>query len=139
MALHWAEPCRVLASHGSQRCRYRPLEGLTRRVRSGAESLLLLTRQDGPQAAPRPVLCPASYRQRRANRTNERPPSSSLVGCFVDFPEPAELIGVFLMPQTEVAAPAFPPVSVLRFTRAAIRFIASFAALIGISLLLASL
>jgi hypothetical protein len=47
VALHWAEPCRVLASHGSQRCRYRPLEGLTRRARSGAESLLLLTRQDG--------------------------------------------------------------------------------------------
>jgi hypothetical protein len=46
---------------------------------------------------------------------------------------------VFLMPQTEVAAPAFSPVPAPTFTAAAIRFAVSLAALIGISLLLASL
>jgi hypothetical protein len=43
------------------------------------------------------------------------------------------------MRQTEIAAFDFPPVAAPTFTRAAIRFVASFAALIGVSLLLASL
>ena len=42
------------------------------------------------------------------------------------------------MPSTEVAAPVFAPVTPT-FTQAAIRFVVSFAALIGLSLLLAGL
>ncbi|WP_256451927.1 hypothetical protein [Microvirga sp. VF16] len=43
------------------------------------------------------------------------------------------------MPQTEVAASNFPPAATPTFTQAAVRFVVSFAALIGLSLLLASL
>jgi hypothetical protein len=43
------------------------------------------------------------------------------------------------MHQTEVTAPDFSPLSAPTFTGATIRFVASIAALIGISLLLASL
>ena len=43
------------------------------------------------------------------------------------------------MRQTTVAAPAFSPVVAPTFTAAAIRFVASLDALIGISLLLAGL
>jgi hypothetical protein len=49
------------------------------------------------------------------------------------------LLKVFAMRQTEVAVPAFSPMSVPTFTSAAIRFVASLGALIGISLLLAGL
>jgi hypothetical protein len=45
---------------------------------------------------------------------------------------------VFIMPPTEVAAPVFAPATPT-FTQAAIRFVVSFAALIGLSLLLAGL
>jgi hypothetical protein len=43
------------------------------------------------------------------------------------------------MRQTEVSMADFSPVAAPTFTRAAIRFITSFAALIGVSVLLASL
>ncbi|MGF9764839.1 hypothetical protein AAII07_58205 [Microvirga sp. 0TCS3.31] len=43
------------------------------------------------------------------------------------------------MRQTEVTAPAFTPVPVPTLTAAALRFVASLAALIGVSLLLAGL
>jgi len=46
---------------------------------------------------------------------------------------------VFIMHQTEVAAPDFSPLAAPTFAEATIRFVASIAALIGISLLLASL
>jgi hypothetical protein len=46
---------------------------------------------------------------------------------------------VYTMRQIEVAAPAFSPVPALTFTAAAIRFVVSLSALIGISLLLAGL
>ncbi|MBQ0821257.1 hypothetical protein KBI52_13710 [Microvirga sp. HBU67558] len=55
------------------------------------------------------------------------------------FPEPAEFIEVFIMPPTEVAAPVFVPTHAPTFTQAAVRFVVSFAALIGLSLLLAAL
>jgi hypothetical protein len=42
------------------------------------------------------------------------------------------------MPPTEVAAPVFAPVTPT-FSQAAVRFVVSFAALIGLSLLLAGL
>lgn len=42
------------------------------------------------------------------------------------------------MPQTEVAVSDFPPVPVPTFTAAAIKFVVSLGALIGLSLLLAS-
>jgi hypothetical protein len=48
------------------------------------------------------------------------------------------LLKVFIMPPTEVAAPVFAPATPT-FTQAAIRFVVSFAALIGLSLLLAGL
>ncbi|EIM31082.1 hypothetical protein [Microvirga lotononidis] len=43
------------------------------------------------------------------------------------------------MPPTEVAAPIFAPAHAPTFTQAAMRFVVSFAALIGLSLLLAGL
>ncbi|WP_280177437.1 hypothetical protein [Microvirga pakistanensis] len=43
------------------------------------------------------------------------------------------------MRQTDVAVPDFPPASAPTFKGAAIRFVVSLAALLGISLLLASL
>jgi hypothetical protein len=43
------------------------------------------------------------------------------------------------MRQTEVAAPAFSPVAAPTFAAAALRFLVSLGALIGLSLLLASL
>jgi hypothetical protein len=46
---------------------------------------------------------------------------------------------VFNMRQTDVTAPAFSPVPAPRFTAAAIRFVVSLGALIGLSLLLAGL
>jgi hypothetical protein len=46
---------------------------------------------------------------------------------------------VFTMHQTDVTASALSPVSTPTFMAAAIRFIASFGVLIGVSLLLASL
>jgi hypothetical protein len=49
------------------------------------------------------------------------------------------LLKVFAMRRTEVATPDFTPVSVPTFTAAAIRFVVSLGALIGVSLLLAGL
>ena len=43
------------------------------------------------------------------------------------------------MPPTEVAAPVFAATHAPTFTQAAVRFVVSFAALIGLSLLLAGL
>jgi hypothetical protein len=48
------------------------------------------------------------------------------------------LLKVFAMRQTDVAMPDFSPVPPPTFTPAAIRFVVSLAALIGMSLLLAS-
>jgi hypothetical protein len=74
------------------RWRCRPLEGLTRPVRSGAESLLLPTRQDRPQAAPgQPCVLQATDSGAQIGQMNARRAARSFV-CFVDFPEPAELI-----------------------------------------------
>jgi len=54
-------------------------------------------------------------------------------------PNQLNCLKVFIMHQTEVTAPDFSPLSAPTFTWATIRFVASLAALIGISLLLASL
>lgn len=43
------------------------------------------------------------------------------------------------MKQTEITAPAFAPLPVAELTRASVKFIISVGALIGVSLLLASL
>jgi hypothetical protein len=58
---------------------------------------------------------------------------------FGAFSEPADLLKVFTMRQTDVAVPDFTPVPAPTFTFAMIRFIASLGMLIGVSLLLASL
>ncbi|KLK89758.1 hypothetical protein DC522_12900 [Microvirga sp. KLBC 81] len=55
-----------------------------------------------------------------------------------NFQNQLNFLKVFPMHQTEVAAPALPPGPAPTFTAAAIRFVASLAALIGVSLLLAS-
>jgi hypothetical protein len=55
------------------------------------------------------------------------------------FQNQLNLLKVFAMRQTEVAVPDFAPVPVPTFTSAAIRFVVSLGALIGISLLLAGL
>jgi hypothetical protein len=54
-------------------------------------------------------------------------------------PDQLNCLKVFIMRQTDVAVPGFFPASAPTFTGAAIRFVVSLAALIGISLLLASL
>jgi hypothetical protein len=64
--------------------------------------------------------------------------AARLLVSLVDFPQPAHS-KVFIMRQTQVAAPAFSPVPVPTLTGAAIRFVVSLGALVGISLLLASL
>jgi hypothetical protein len=55
------------------------------------------------------------------------------------FQNQLNLLKVFAMHQPEVAVPDFAPVPVPTFTSAAIRFVVSLGALIGISLLLAGL
>jgi hypothetical protein len=57
---------------------------------------------------------------------------------FSVFPDPTHVLKVLTMRQTQVAAPDFAPVPASTFVWAAIRFVASVGALIGISLLLAS-
>ncbi len=54
------------------------------------------------------------------------------------FQSPPHSPKVLIMPPTEVAAPVFAPVTPT-FTQAAVRFAVCFAALIGLSLLLAGL
>jgi hypothetical protein len=53
-------------------------------------------------------------------------------------PEPANFLKVFIMRQTQVAAPDFAPVPAPTSMWATIRFVASVGALIGVKLLLAS-
>jgi hypothetical protein len=65
--------------------------------------------------------------------------ATPLLASFADFPEPAEFLEGFHNASDRSRNACFPPVPMPTFTRAAIRFVASFAALIGISLLLASL
>jgi hypothetical protein len=57
---------------------------------------------------------------------------------FANFPKSAELLKVFIMRPTNVAAPELYPMPVPTFAWAAIRFVVSLGGLIGISLLLAS-
>jgi hypothetical protein len=57
---------------------------------------------------------------------------------FGIFPEPANFLKVLIMRQTQVTAPDFAPVPAPTSVWAAIRFVASVGALIGVSLLLAS-
>jgi hypothetical protein len=75
----------------------------------------------------------AQIGQRNSGRAAQLLVSLSIFQNHLNF------LKVFLMRQTEIAAFDFPPVAAPTFTRAAIRFVASFAALIGVSLLLASL
>jgi hypothetical protein len=54
-------------------------------------------------------------------------------------PNQLNCLKVFIMRQSQVAVPGSSPVAAPTFTAAAIRFIVSLGALIGLSLLLASL
>ena len=85
-------------------------------------------------------MCRAGYRHQRANRTEKLSPSGTTARPFVNFSRTSSIfLKVFIMRQTDVAAPTFSPVPVPTFTAAAIRFVTSLGALIGISLLLAGL
>jgi hypothetical protein len=104
--------------------------------RLGRTSPLLLLEQGFPRSASG-GLCLGGYRLRRANPTEElRPIGSSVRQSFQNH---LNILKVLIMRQTEVSAPDFSPVAAPTFTRAAIRFVTSLAALIGVSLLLASL
>src|SRR5829696_9036260 len=90
-------------------------------------------------AIPRLAVCPADHRHQHADRPDNLPPCSTTARIsFASFPKPAEVLKVFIMRPANVAAPAFSPVPAPTFTWAAIRFVVSLGALIGISLLLAS-
>jgi hypothetical protein len=84
-------------------------------------------------------VCLASYRHLLANQAYELPPSGSLLRLAAHFQNQLHFLKVFVMRQTDVTAPAFPPVPVPTFTAAAIRFVISLGTLISISLLLAGL
>jgi hypothetical protein len=85
-------------------------------------------------------VCPARYRHPQANRADERSPNSTFARPFVDyFQNQPHFLKVSTMRQTDVAAPAFSPAPVPTFTAAAVRFVASLATLIGVSLLLSGL
>jgi len=62
-----------------------------------------------------------------------------LIAASAPFAELATFTEVFNMPPTEAAAPVFAPTPAPTFTQAAVRFVVSFTALIGLSLLLAGL
>jgi hypothetical protein len=82
---------------------------------------------------------PQGYRHRQANRADELRPGGPLAPRFANFQNQLHFLKVFTMRQTEVTAPAFSPVPAPTFTAAALRFIVSLGALIGVSLLLAGL
>jgi hypothetical protein len=84
-------------------------------------------------------VCPARYRHQPANRADEIRPGGPFAPRFANFQNQLHFLKVFTMRQTEVTAPAFSPVPAPTFTAAALRFIVSLAALIGVSLLLADL
>lgn len=67
--------------------------------------------------------------------------AARLLGSFFPLISPDQLncLKVFIMRQTNVAVPDFSPVPAPTFTWAAIRFVVSLGALIGVSLLVASL
>jgi hypothetical protein len=63
-----------------------------------------------------------------------------LLGSFsLISPNLLNCLKVFIMRQTQVTAPAISPVLAPMFTAAALRFVVSLAALIGVSLLLAGI
>jgi hypothetical protein len=82
---------------------------------------------------------PGGYRHLPANQADERRLSGSLIHVAVHFQNQLHFRKVFIMRQSAVTAPAFPPVPAPTFTAAAIRFVVSLGALISISLLLAGL
>jgi hypothetical protein len=69
---------------------------------------------------------------------NPRQAARLLVLCRI-FQNQLYFLKVFTMRQTDVTAPAFAPVPAPTFKGAAVRFVVSLGALIGISLLLAGL
>src|SRR3712207_4811646 len=90
--------------------------------------------------ASRTVVCPAGYRHRRANRTDKLPPSNTTARILLlIFSNQLNCLKVFIMRQSQLAVPAFSPVAAPTFTAAAIRFLVSLGALIGLNLLLARL
>ena len=85
-------------------------------------------------------MCPAGYSHRHANRPDNLPPSGTTARIFLLISlDQLNCLKVFIMRQTDVAAPDFSPVPAPTLTWAAIRFVISLWALIGVSLLLASL
>lgn len=85
-------------------------------------------------------MCPAGYRHLGANQTDSlRPRGTTARISLLISPNQLNCLKVFIMRQTNVAVPDFSPVPAPTFTWAAIRFVVSLGALIGVSLLVASL
>ena len=85
-----------------------------------------------------PAVCSAGYRHQRRNRPHHAGRAAGLIASRAHFRNQPYSSKVFVMPPTEVAAPDYSPAAPT-FTQAAVRFAVSFAALIGLSLLLAGL
>jgi hypothetical protein len=83
---------------------------------------------------------PAGYRHLGANQTDTLWPCSmtARISLLIS-PNQLNCLKVFIMHQTEVTAPDFSSLPASTFTWATIRFVVSLSALIGVSLLLASL
>jgi hypothetical protein len=136
--------------------------GLRRARNSKVSSQLLALSTTGMLEEPRSCLGPDRFRFDWNKTADDRPQQGRL--CVLAVTDSSAQIGqitfgraarssplspifqkklnslkVFIMSQTEAAAPDFPPVAAPTFTHAAVRFILSFAALIGLSLLLAGL
>jgi len=93
---------------------------------------------DGQPYQGRPCVPPATDTSAKIAQRNTRQVARWLVSLAISQNQ-LNFLKVFTMRQTEVAAPPFAPVLAPTFMAAAIRFVASLAALIGVSLLLASL
>jgi hypothetical protein len=87
----------------------------------------------------RPAVCSSGYRHQRRNRSHHAGRAAgSIAATPTPFQNQPHSSKVLIMPPTEVAAPVFAPAAPT-FTQAAVRFVISFTALIGLSLLLAGL
>jgi hypothetical protein len=85
--------------------------------------------------------CVSGTLQTSACKSHREPPAKrhDCSSLYRFFQNRLPFLNVSTMRQTEVTAPAFSPVPAPTFTAAAIRFVASLAALISVSLLLAGL
>jgi hypothetical protein len=98
---------------------------------------MLLSTANG-SAASGSTVWPAGYRHQHRNRPHHAGRAAGSIASCAHFQNQLLLLKVFIMSQTQVAAPDHSPATPT-FTQAAVRFAVSFVALIGLSLLLAGL